>query len=107
RRQRPRDIPYEPPGNMSCEAAAVVARAFAFAAYRRDTLLQTMHLWAAIAAEPSAARSLWFGTHRQPDERAETRIGRQRLRGGGCRMREPGLVRRGVTCFFRRRRARC
>lgn len=75
--------PYDPPGNMSCEAAAVIARAFDFAAGLHDTHVRLKHLWAAIASEPCTGRSIWFGTHRRPDERAEARVRRRFLRQWG------------------------
>lgn len=71
---------YDPPANMSCEAAAVVARAFDFAAGLGDTHVRLKHLWAAIASEPSTGRSIWFGTHQRPDERVEARVRRRFLR---------------------------
>jgi hypothetical protein len=91
---RTKPAPYDPPGNLTCEAAAAVARAFEFAAGLRDTHVRLTHLWAAIASEPSAGRSVWFGTHRRPDaDRAEAQVRRQMLR----RFKVLGLLRRERT----------
>jgi ATP-dependent Clp protease ATP-binding subunit ClpA len=80
---------YDPPANMSCETAAVVARAFDIATALRAKELSITHLWAALASEPSIARSLWFGTLQRPDDCAEAQVRRRLLR----RWKVPNLQR--------------
>lgn len=84
---------YVPPANMRCDAAALVARSFDIAAALCASQVELMHLWAALAYEPSAARSMWFGTWDRPDRRAEARVRRKLLR----RWRVPNLQRVAVT----------
>lgn len=80
---------YVPPDNMRCDAVALVARAFDIAAVLRSTRVELIHLWAALAYEPSAARSMWMGTLDRPDRRAEARVRRAWLR----RWKVPNLER--------------
>lgn len=74
---------YNPPANMSCETAAVIATAFEFAAALRAKQVSITHLWAALASGPCTGRSLWFGTLLNPDDRAEARVRRRLLRQWG------------------------
>jgi ATP-dependent Clp protease ATP-binding subunit ClpA len=83
---------FDPPANMNCEAAAVVARAFDIAALLNAKEVCLTHVWASLASEPSVGRSLWFGTLQCPDDRTEAQLRRQMLR----RLKVPNLQRRAL-----------
>jgi hypothetical protein len=92
-RQSRNGLVFDPPANMNCEAAAVVARAFDIAAVLNATDVCLTHLWASLASEPSVGRSLWFGTLQSPDDRTEAQLRRQMLR----RLKVPNLQRRSLS----------